>query len=388
MGRDREQERQEAIQRFLGGDGPVTIYRARGRSKPWFFRWLHRYREGAPTWFRDRSHRPARPPRQTPAAIARQVVTIRKRLAATRYAQVGAGAIQWELHRLGVTPLPGLWTINRLLQRAGCIQPRAPYAPKGVPYPDLTGGGQRRLHQADLVGPRYLQGGARFYSLHVMDLPTHRVKLAPTLTQRDEAMGAALVAAWHVLGVPDLLQLDNKWSFFGSPRYPRALGQVIRLCLQVGVEPVFIPLGEPWRNGAIERFQDLYDKKFFRAQTFRDYRHLVRESAVFEAFHNTQHRYSVLQGRTPATVARILPQRALPAGFTAPRHRLPVYPGRIHLVRFIRSDRVLDIFGERLRVPRALVYHYVVATIRTDATRLVVSLDGTPVHELPYELPG
>lgn len=388
MGRDREQERQEAIQRFQRGEAPVTIYRALGRSKPWFFRWLHRYREGIATWFRDRSPRPAWHPRQTSAAIARQVVTIRRRLVATRYAQVGAGAIQWELHRLRVTPLPGPWTINRLLKHAGCIQRRAPYIPKGVPYPDLTGGGQRRLHQVDLVGPRYLQGGTRFYSLHVMDLPTHRVTLAPTMTQRDEAMGAALVAAWHTLGVPDLLQLDNKWSFFGSPRYPRALGQVVRLCLQVGVEPVFIPLGEPWRNGAIERFQDLYDKKFFRAQTFRDYRHLVRASAVFAAFHNTHHRYSVLQGRTPATVAQTLPQRALPAGFPAPRHRLPIYPGRIHLVRFIRSDRVLDVFGERFRVPRALVYHYVVATIRTDAQRLVVSLDGTPVHELSYELPG
>lgn len=388
MGRDREQERQEAVQRFLGGEAPVTIYRALGRSKPWFFRWLHRYREGISTWFRDRSHRPARPPRQTPAVIARQVVAIRKRLEATRYAQVGAGAIQWELHRRGVRPLPGFWTINRLLKHAGCIQRRGPYIPKGVPYPDLTGGGQRRWPQADLVGPRYLQGGTRFYSLHVMDLPTHRVKLTPTMTQRDEAMGAALVAAWHALGVPDLLQLNHKGSLFGSPRVPRALGQVIRLCLQLGVEPVFIPLREPWRNGAIERFQDLYDKKFFRAQTFRDYRHLVRESAIFEAFHNTQHRYSVLQGRTPATVAQTLAQRALPAGFTAPRHRLPVYPGRIHLVRFIRSDRVLDVFGERFRVPRALVYHYVVATIRTDAQQLVVSLDGTPVHELPYELPG
>jgi hypothetical protein len=73
---------------------------------------------------------------------------------------------------------------------------------------------------------------------------------------------------------------------------------------------------------------------------------------------------------------------------TAPRHRLPIYPGRVHLVRFIRSDRILDVFGERFRVPRTLVYHYVVATIQTDAQRLVVSLDGAPVHALPYELPG
>jgi hypothetical protein len=216
-----------------------------------------------------------------------------------------------------------------------------------------------------------------------MDLPTHRVKLAPTVTQRDEIIEAALVATWHLLGVPDLLQLDHKGSFFGSPPVPRAIGQVVRLCLRVGVEPVVLPVGEPWRNGAIERFQDLYDMKCFRAQTCRDYRQLVRASAAFEAFHNAQHRYSVLQGRTPATVARTLPQRALPAGFSAPRHRLPIYPGRVHLVRFIRSDRVLDVFGERLRVPRALVYHDVVAMIRTDAKRLVVSLDGTAVHELP-----
>lgn len=76
---------------------------------------------------------------------------------------------------LRVAPLPGLWTINRTLKRAGCIQPRSPYAPKGVHYPDLTAGGQPRLHQADLVGSRYLQGGTRFLFPPSVDLPAHRV---------------------------------------------------------------------------------------------------------------------------------------------------------------------------------------------------------------------
>jgi hypothetical protein len=48
----------------------------------------------------------------------------------------------------------------------------------------------------------------------------------------------------------------------------------------------------------------------------------------------------------------------------APQHRLkkPVR-GCYHLVRFIRGDRNLNVFGEFFRVPPGLQHEYVVATI-------------------------
>ncbi len=59
------------------------------------------------------------------------------------------------------------------------------------------------------------------------------------------------------------------------------------------------PRAQPWRNGAVEHFQDVFDKSFFRTERYRDLGHLTERAASFEDFHNASHRYSTLGGRTP-----------------------------------------------------------------------------------------
>lgn len=63
-------------------------------------------------------------------------------------------------------------------------------------------------------------------------------------------------------GVPDRVQIDNALSFFGSRRHPRGMGALIRFCLHNGVEPWFIPMAEPWRNGMVENFNERYQQRF------------------------------------------------------------------------------------------------------------------------------
>jgi hypothetical protein len=70
------------------------------------------------------------------------------------------------------------------------------------------------------------------------------------------------------MGIPDFLQLDNELCFCGSNRYPRSFGIVLKLCPLLGIEVVFSPIGEPWRNGAVESFNDTYNRRFFRTQWF------------------------------------------------------------------------------------------------------------------------
>ena len=60
--------------------------------------------------------------------------------------------------------------------------------------------------------------------------------------------------------------------------------------------------------------------------------------------------------------------------------------GCYHLVRFIRSDRRLDIFGERFLLPPEAEYAYVVATVNVAQQRLRVMLGADPITELPYPL--
>jgi hypothetical protein len=189
------------------------------------------------------------------------------------------------------------------------------------------------------------------------------------------------------MGLPDFAQFDNELSFRGSNKYPRSPGLVIRLCLHFGVTPVFIPIAEPWRNGVIESFNDTYNKKFFRRQWFESYSVLKRQSKNFQRFHNKHHRYSCLKGKTPLEKLVTDGFKPITIGGNTKLPVLDVLPdGEIILIRFIRSNRILDIFGEKFKVSKSLVYSYVKAVIVTSIHTLQLYLGDELVESFEYKL--
>ena len=60
--------------------------------------------------------------------------------------------------------------------------------------------------------------------------------------------------------------------------------------------------------------------------------------------------------------------------------------GNIILIRFIRSDRILDIFGEKFKVSKNLVYSYVKAVIVTKIHTLQLYLGEELVDTFDYQL--
>ena len=222
----------------------------------------------------------------------------------------------------------------------------------------------------------------------MMDLFSHRVYIESQRTKEDHQVASSLMRCWKVLGVPDFLQFDNEMSFHGSNKYPRSYGIVLRTCLHFGVQPIFIPVGEPWRNGTIEHFNNTYNKKFFRRQWFQSYAHLKRQSKHFQRFHNRHHRYSCLKGKTPNEFTRNADYKPLTLG---PNTKLPdldkIAEGNIVLIRFIRSDRKLDIFGEKFQVSKDLIYSYVKAVIVTKIHTLQLYLGEELVKTFDYQLP-
>ena len=79
-----------------------------------------------------------------------------------------------------VQPLPSLSTIGRILRRRELTHRRTGrYAPKGKKYPELPALLPNQTHQVDLVGPCYLTGPIRFYSLHAVDTAINRCGIEP-----------------------------------------------------------------------------------------------------------------------------------------------------------------------------------------------------------------
>lgn len=220
-----------------------------------------------------------------------------------------------------------------------------------------------------------------------MDLLSHQVYIESQRTKEDRQVASSLLKCWKAIGPPDFLQLDNELSFRGSNRHPRSLGLVIRLCLYFDVQPVFIPIGEPWRNGAIEKFNDTYNKKFFRRQWFASYSMLKRQSKNFQRFHNKHHRYSCLKGKTPLEVIQKDGFKPTKIGGNTKLPDLDSVPdGNIILIRFIRSNQLLDIFGEKFKVSKRLIYSYVKAVIVTKIGSLQIYLGDELVDKFDYQL--
>ena len=181
-------------------------------------------------------------------------------------------------------------------------------------------------------------------------------------------------------------QFDNHSNLRGGipPAYAY-FGPVVGTCLDLGVVPRFIPLREPWRNGVVEHFNDVWDKSFFRTEVFSGVEHLKAENAAFIKFHNAEHRYSAHHGSSPNEIWRGRHREHFSRRYRPPE-RLPA-KGRIEAIRYVRSSGILDPWGRRITVAEEFRHQYVTAVIRVRTRELdVVTLDGELAYEGPYPL--
>jgi transposase InsO family protein len=381
-------QRAGAVARYFAGEDPARICASLGKTTRWLYKWVARHTPEDPAWVNDQSRQPLSSPSRTPVEIEAIVEMVRLSLY-NKGLFCGNQAIQWELRDMAVHPVPSLSTIGRILRRRELTHRRTGrYIPKGKKYPELPAAAPNQTHQVDLVGPCYLTGPIRFYSLHAIDTAINRCGIAPMPSRAAQSVLDAVYAVWRRLGIPENLQVDNEMAFFGSPAHPRGMGPLIRLCLHYGVHLWFIPPSEPWWNGIVEKFNDHYQQKFLAKVPMASLIQLGHESLAFEHRHNSTYRYSKLQGRTPLTaLASMETPLSFPSTGDVPRHPLKKpEDGCYSLVRFIRSDCRLNIFGEMFPVPPETQYEYVVATVDVKTQTLQLFLDGTQVDEYKYRL--
>lgn len=122
-----QEQRIKAINRFLKGESPKTIYTDLKRSKYWFFKWLKRYQTGEPEWYKGKSRAPLNSPTQLGEIEKQRIISTRQRLESEKFAQTGVSAIKWELSKSGYS-LPSDRTINRVLKREGLIKKNFVYS--------------------------------------------------------------------------------------------------------------------------------------------------------------------------------------------------------------------------------------------------------------------
>lgn len=381
-------KRIEAVKRYHSGERANYIYKSLSKPKQWLYFWLKRYNPKDDDWYKDKPKINKVIHNKIEPQIENLVCSIRKRLSHTKYAQRGVLSIQWELKKLGLRQIPPVWAINRIIKRNNLVKEPEIYEKRNKLYPSIKVDSPNVLHQLDLIGPRYLGKGKanKFFSFNLIDTFSNTVKIKPCIGKKDVFATELMVSAWQRLGIPKYLQVDNELSLKGSNRHPRTFGDVIKLCLCLGVEIIFIPEAEPWRQGVIEKFNDVYDKMFFRSQVFKDFLHLDKESLVFENFHNNNHRYGKLKGKTPWFVHTSVTRRVLPASFNLHKRHIPFKDGRVSFIRLTDENGKIRFFTETFLVDKELVNEYIKGTIFTKCGLLKFYYDNKIIKIYKYNV--
>lgn len=227
-----EELREQAVTMAIQGVSVTEIARRLGRSRQWVYKWIGRSSTGKCDWSLSQSNVPHSIANKTHEDIETAVVRTRKALDSHPHKESGAYPIIHELRRQGIEP-PSVATINRIIRKHGLTRSKPAYEKSGIDYPE----GPLNMQLMDLIGPRFLRGGNRFYLLNIISNDTRHAGVFPILSKSADDITRSVVSFWKSYSVPDFLKLDNELSFKGSNRHPRGLGLLMRTALDLNVTP-------------------------------------------------------------------------------------------------------------------------------------------------------
>jgi putative transposase len=206
----------------------------------------------------DRSRAPRHPPR-TGAAIEDEVLAVRRELAQTSDLGFhGAEAIHDVLAARHLPGLPTVRTINRILRRSGVldgqVRVRRRPPPVGWYLPEVAAR-RRELDCFDVVEGLVIKDGPHVEVLNGISLHGGLAVSWPreaSITAK--VVVGCLIEHWQAVGLPGYAQFDNDTIFQGTHAHPDVVGRVMRLCLSLGVVPVFVPPREPGFQAIMEGY--------------------------------------------------------------------------------------------------------------------------------------
>ena len=303
-----------------------------------------------------------------------------------KYALVSAQAIYYELRELHVSPLPSPRTIHLWLQQARRIPERKVRKPPNPTYPLLPCKAVNDVQGLDFKGPLYLQDRSHKYYLMVLrDKVSKKTALHALANKSMDAILDFLVDAWQRMGCPKRLKMDHCLDFRGSNLYPRSPSKLMRVCLDLGIQPVFIPLREPWRNGVVENLNGLLDRFLFQTHTFETEKQLHQAVQRLQTTINTKHHLPALEGKTPQEFAATASRHYPPAHYEWRTRDLQLLKGKVTFIRFVRkSGRITLTAKDKFLIGKKYKWQYVLANVALAKKKLHILWQGKHIRSFDY----
>lgn len=235
--------------------------------------------------------KPGRAWNRTRISVERKILALREKLRGDILGEWGAAAIRRALGASQTGKRPSLATINRVLARHGAQDRarrvrRAP-PPKGWYLPKVAKG-EAELDCFDLIEDLKIADGPLVSVLTGNSLHGRLTDAWALSPARAQTVVKCLTTRWNRDGLPAYAQFDNDTVFQGAHQHADSLGRVIRLCLALGVTPVFAPPREHGFQNPIEGFNALWQAKVWQRHRFADLKALQRLSARYIAAHRSR----------------------------------------------------------------------------------------------------
>jgi hypothetical protein len=338
----------------------------------------------------DWSDRPAGPRqalRRTAREVEDLVLTVRRELrASSDLGEFGAAAIHRELVARKVAPVPSVRTINRILARRGALDARHRVRhkppPRGWYLPDVAAK-QLELDQFDAIEGLRIKDGPEVEVFTAIALHSGLIAVWPGESVSAASVRTCLVEHWRAVGLPGYAQFDNDTRFQGPHQHADVISSVMRLCLSLGVVPVFAPPRESGFQAAIESLNGRWQAKVWARFQHESLPALQAQSAKYVAA--SRARGAVRLEGAPA-------RRPFPAAWHLD---LQAHPhGRIVFLRRTTEQGTVQVLGHTFVVD-ALWPHRLVrcdvdldaAVIRFYRLRRREPDDQPLLGEVPYVLP-
>ncbi len=281
------------------------------------------------------------PANRTPGEVEDCVLRVRKYLREeSALGECGPQAIRCEMVARRGENVPAVRTIARILGRRGVLDGRArlrrPPPPRGWFLPEVCAG-RTELDSFDIIEDLALRGGLQVNVLTGISLHGGLCAAWPRSQITAKFTVQALAALWGEFGLPGFAKFDNDTVFQGAHQFADAFGRVTRMCLSLGVTPVFTPPRETGFQADIESFNGRWQAGVWRRFTFANLKQAQRQSRQY---------VSACRRKCAARIQDAPPRRAFPTDWRldlqAPLH------GRVIFLRRTNAEGRASLLGHTL----------------------------------------
>ena len=308
------------------GHTKSQVARDYGVTRFWVQTLVKRYEAEGEAAYEPRSRRPHSNPRAVSLEVEDRIVRLRKTLT-KQGLDAGAETIAAHLEAAGVSPVPAMSTIWRILKRRGFVTDQPQKRPRSS-WKSFCADQPNERWQADITHWRLAEGT----EVEILNILDDHSRLCIATVARIVFTGTQVwqvfLAAMRRYGRPVEVLTDNGAVFTAKQR---GQGRVA-LEVQCGLRGVRISHARPYHPqtcGKVERFHQTL-KKWLRAQpTAATVAGLQRQLNRFQRYYNTARPHRALRRRTPAQAYAARP-KAVPSGPVIAAH---------HRVRIDKIDR-------------------------------------------------